>query len=202
MKIKFLFVSIVIGTFLPHIVFCQHTFLSSLTGTQVNQTIFISFTIKGGNTCTGTGIERSGDGIYFSRIGEIPGVCGSASSDETYSFTDFNPVPNTINYYRVELGLLSGFYSEVIPVNYLDLGAYGFKVFPNPVMQQSVIYFSNDKKELFDFRIFNLRGKLIQQRFLKDAFVALTADEFSAGVYHYQLILKNEIKYSGKVVFL
>ena len=201
MKIKFLLV-IITEVLLPVIVLGQYTFLSSLTGTQVNQTIFLSFTIKGGNTCTGTGIERSADGIYFTRIGEIPGVCGSASSDETYSFTDNSPVPNTINYYRVELGLLSGFYSDAIPVNYVDLGAYGFKVFPNPVIQQSVIYFSNDKKELFDFRIFNLRGKLVQQKYLKEAFVELTANEFPAGVYHYQLLLKNEIKYSGKIVFL
>lgn len=179
----------------------QKTELSSFSGNQIGQAVYLSFTIRGGNTCTGTGIERSPDNVNFTGIGEIPGICGSSSSDQTYSFTDNNPVPNTKNYYRIELGLRSGLYSAFISVSYVDYGAYGHLVFPNPAADKTVIYFPNSKKELFDFTIYNQQGKITRQISCKETFIEIDANEFSAGVYLYHLLQKNDIKYSGRIVF-
>ena len=94
--------------------------------------IYLNWTLGAGSTCNGIQIQRSMDSLSFYQIGEIPGVCGSNSAAQRYTFVDSFPILNSNHYYRLELGGVG--YSEVINVRVLGSTKELFSVFPVPVV--------------------------------------------------------------------
>ena len=68
--------------------------------------VLLAWTIKSGSVCNGIQIYRSstGDSVNFDLIEDIQGVCGDLSSPVAYTFTDEDPMPNQVNYYKLLLG--------------------------------------------------------------------------------------------------
>lgn len=99
-------------------------------------------------------IERSGNGIDFTRIGEI-----AATGLNQYSFTDL-AVLKGINYYRLKIEDLNGTYklSEVRQLNYI---LTGISLYPNPVTDKAILELDavagNVKVEIFE-----PTGKILQ----------------------------------------
>ncbi|MEO6167307.1 MAG: T9SS type A sorting domain-containing protein [Chitinophagales bacterium] len=160
--------------------FAQSGILKVFTGFQQGSSIQLSFTIKGGNTCLGTDIQRSADSIQFTTIGSISGICGSNDKDETYTYQDEMPLVNQPNYYRLILGQLGN--SEFISVPYLDYNE-GILIFPNPVTASTLLYFPNEKNELFAIKIFDASGILQSVSSTRGASVSIGTKDLSQGIY-------------------
>ncbi len=171
--------------------------LGNFALTESNGSVYISWTILAGNTCDGTRIYRSTDGVNFFQIGEIVGICGSATGAVGYDFTDDSPVKNSINYYRLELGL-SG-YSNTLSIEIIDIGKNGYLVRPNPIVNDGRIYFENPKSQSHTLELFNSDGRKVFETNSKDRFFQLSNSIVPRGYYVFN-ISGNELEVSGTIL--
>lgn len=174
----------------------------NFSGTQIDNYIYLTFTLEAGITCNGLVIERSTSTNGFAEVGNIPGVCGSASSSETYTFSDSLPLINGINYYRLNLGNLG--YSNAIGVSFYKFDAAGVSVFPQPVIDQGTIYFSNSKVEKHQLFIYNHQGLVFQEAGNTGNTFVLKRRKFASGIYFFKLVNEKsrEVRGIGKILFL
>ena len=179
--------------------FSQSSFLQEFSGSQIENSIHLSFTISSGITCLGIDIERSVDSINFTRIGTIGGVCGSTSDDITYSFNDTSPLTNQVNYYRLLLGQVG--YSTTIRVQYIDYNQ-GAVVLPNPLTDAANIYFPNVNNQTFHFKLFDSSGRVTLSLQTRDESILLKREKLGAGIYFFVLSGEGGQKYYGKVIIL
>jgi hypothetical protein len=108
-----------------------HPYLEQYDITKERDQVVISWTISKGNNCQGIQVLRSTDNENFEVIGNIEGICGSLESPVSYIFIDQNPVHNTKNYYKLQLGF-NGTTEPSKSVLYHDLSS-GILAYPNPV---------------------------------------------------------------------
>ena len=102
--------------------------------------IIISWEIESGNLCSGVQVEHSSDSISFTTIYDYPGVCGSSTANESYTFSHTNPISNAKNYYRINLG--TNGISEILSITFVKLEENGYTLFPMPIEFNSKIYFT------------------------------------------------------------
>ena len=159
-------------------------FRINLSGDQV----YLSWEISGGNTCNGINIYRSTNDTDYVKIGDIAGVCGSLDFPQSYNFIDDDPVSNAYNYYRIELGVQGT--SNSISVHYIDLENSDYVLYPNPVEENSVIYFDNPDNLSYDYRVYDMQGNLITSLVITQGseFPVGNAVLNQKGMYLFQLI--------------
>ena len=157
-------------------------FLASFSAIQQNEKIELNIVIAGGNTCNGINVLRSTDGIYFSPIGDIAGICGSSTEDVFYSYTDTDPVPNAVNYYKLDLITLG--YTSTIHIRYVYLGGDQIILYPNPIVQNSSVYFNATNADLSSYRINDRYGRILREvEGVRGNFFELRHDDFPSGLY-------------------
>ena len=203
----------------------KHYFLISFTGALINlactlpvyaqvDTIFrsfvvepadngvlVAFTIKGGITCTGVSVQRATDSVNFSTVHEFIGVCGSLTTDESYSYTDMNPVSNTWSQYRLELGSL-GLYSVIRNVRFIDYGTDQVIVFPNPCSENCAVYFYNKTRDTHEVSLFDKTGRLVKTETLTNDRWLVPVQDLTVGIYFYRITRDNENRFAGKILIL
>lgn len=175
------------------------TIFRSFSASPVNDGVLINFTVFKGITCTGVQIERSTDNVNFIPIHEFAGVCGAINTEESYSFLDENPINNKFSYYRLDLGLI-GLYSETLEVKFINYTENGVTVFPNPCLSYCTIYFSNPNKSEFQLLFFDRMGKLVRNEVTTSDRWDYDGNQFSSGIYFFQIINNGAVKHSGKLV--
>lgn len=180
--------------------FSQHNpILENFSVREVSGDVFLSWTIVSGNTCNGIRIYRSVDGVQFSEIGDIAGVCGSTSSPTPYDFLDSNPTKNSLNYYRLELG--SNGSSEILVLEVIDIQNGGYKIRPNPVSTSAKIYFDNDNNVLHFLSLYNLNGQFIASLKSEDDYFDFDASQFMPGLYFFHIFNENLVdKAKGNIL--
>ena len=162
--------------------FAQHnTILDNFSVSENNGKVFLNWTITSGSTCNGIQIYRSTDGKQFTQIGSIAGVCGSSSAPKPYDFTDNNPVKNSINCYRLELGGNGS--SEILSLEIIDIASGGFQIRPNPITAEAKIYFDNDKKLEHQLTLYNMSGVSVFTTATKESFFLLNSVLLQSGIY-------------------
>jgi hypothetical protein len=175
----------------------EFSILGNFSITEDNGRVFLSWSILSGNTCDGTKIFRSKDGLSFTQIGEISGICGSATTSEDYSFIDEEPAGNVINYYRLELGA-SG-YSQTLSVDVVNIGESGYQLRPNPLSGTGKIFFENKKHDQCHLTVCNISGAELFNTTTTDNFFRLSAAAIPNGCYIF-LITGDGKQISGKIV--
>lgn len=163
-----------------------------------DEAIRLDWTIKGGNQCNGTVIQHSTDSILFTNIGGIPGICGSPFHDESYSYTDFQPTINGINYYRIDLVGIG--YSKIISRANYNLKESQVLVLPNPIITESRIIFDNLMAEPCSLEISDLSGKIIFTDHTRSNKIQISASQFPAGIYPFLIRKNEEVLGSGRLV--
>jgi hypothetical protein len=163
----------------------ENRILSAFNGKASGDKILLSWTISGGQTCNGTLIERSDDTVHFSRVGEIPGICGNSESPVPYSFTDDSPLPNKINYYRLELGGQG--YSKIVGVPYYEYGNQGSIAIPNPSSEKATIYFGNSREDRYVFRLFDVKGRKIMETEGVSNSIEVETNRLGPGMFVYSI---------------
>lgn len=183
------------------IIFAQHPLLDRLSLSEYGGKVYISCIIKSGSTCNGIAIFRSVDGIDFQPIGKIIGVCGDINTPVGYDFVDENPIVNKINQYKLELGGYG--FTDIISINIIDNGEFGFQVRPNPVSQKATIFFNNDQSEETILNLYNLSGEIILNQKTKNNVFELEVSKLPAGLYFFELNQnKAYFKKSGRIMVL
>lgn len=148
--------------------------------------VVVTWEIESGNLCSGVQVEHSSDSINFSSIYDYPGVCGSSTANERYTFSHTNPVSNATNYYRINLG--TNGISEILAITFIKLEEDGYALFPMPVELNSKIYFSNDNNATVAISIYNSSGAIAyQSEPTKTNEFSLGSIPLTLGVYHFRI---------------
>ncbi|HMK24699.1 MAG TPA: T9SS type A sorting domain-containing protein [Chitinophagaceae bacterium] len=121
-----------------------------------NKTSVLRWTTNFEQNNRGFEIQRSSDGIHFSRIGWVAGL-GNSSSLHTYFFTDSTPL-NGKNFYRLNQIDLDNHtkLSEVRKVDFEQL--IDFNVYPNPATHVLNVQFGSN---IMTVKITDLQGRLL-----------------------------------------
>jgi len=104
-------------------------------------------------------VERSGNGSQWQVIGSVP-AAGNSSVENSYSFTDGNPLPGN-NEYRIAEYDLNGQvnYTRVISTSCGMSGT--FTVWPNPVISTILVTLSSVNGAKAEMRLYDARGGLV-----------------------------------------
>jgi len=131
---------------------------TSITAKQTNSDIKIDWDVAEESGIQKYEIEKSIDGINFSKAGEVK--ARGNNSSESYHWLDVNPTAVN-NYYRVRAIQADGkfFFSKVVSAK-IAAGGTSIKVFPNPVKNQQInIQLNGMKKGKYTVVLFNSVGQ-------------------------------------------
>lgn len=127
--------------------------------TKRGQDAFIEWKVGEESNITHYDVERSSDGMRFSKIGEM----ASGSNNKNYAFTDVDPVAG-INFYRIRAVSPTELprYSKIVTVDF-DNQQSGFAMYPNPVTDKQVTLTTPvGLSGVFVLQLFDNQGKKIQ----------------------------------------
>lgn len=172
--------------------------LSRFFAVQLDETVFMRWTITAGNTCEDTYIERSADGVSYERIGLIGGICGSPDQSITYEFTDTLPLVNKTAYYRIELGYYG--YSSPHIVTFTRYNEQGFLLAPNPFSDHARLAFDNPLKKQYGLVVSDMSGKIIAEMSTTGHEFLLRRNNLSAGLYNFRVMESGIMVFDGKIV--
>ena len=173
-----------------------HPLLQDFSGYQLGNSVFLRWTFRSGSLCEGVRIERSQDGIIFNEIGEIPGICGNPETSVTFTFTDSLPVPNTRNYYRLELGNTG--YTTALEVEFIPAGDQGYTILYSD--QGAELSVENPPGRKGEVSILDISGKSIDSYIFDQRRIALTRKPVIKGIYLFMLRYENGAGLSGKFI--
>jgi hypothetical protein len=173
---------------------CNAQIVTAFYAHQINNSVKIDFTVLSGNTCNGIDILRSNDSLNYFVVGDISGICGSASTDESYSFTDNNPKVNSDNFYKLDLKQLG--FSAIVKIHVYEQ-SNSLIVFPNPVSSTLNLYapFQNSKFSSFD--VYDIYGKVIigNKEIITNPF-EINVENLLRGIYF--IVIRNDgLEFSG-----
>ena len=161
--------------------------------------VVVTWEIESGNLCSGVQVEHSSDSINFTSIYDYPGVCGSSTANERYTFSHTNPISNAKNYYRINLG--TNGISQVLSITFVKLEENGYALFPMPLEPNSKIYFSNDNNETVIIVIYNSAGAIAyQSKPTKTNEFSLGNLPFVLGIYHFSIVRADKKSIEGKFI--
>lgn len=168
-----------------------------LSATEFNGKVLLTWSVTQGNTCNGILVLHGTDGINYSQIGAIEGICGSTAETIKYQFTDAAPIVNQTNYYRLSLGGIG--FSYPVNVDVIDAGDQSYIVAPNPVSSVSELIFDNDNQEQVTITVFNERGEVVHEMTTSEQSVSINREKFKQGVYFFVMKSEGALEsFSGK----
>ena len=174
--------------------------LSKFFAVQLDETVFMRWTISAGNTCEDTHIERSADGISYERIGLIGGICGSPDQSVTYEFTDSVPLINRVSYYRLELGYYG--YSSPQIVEIIRYNEQGFLLAPNPFSDNARLAFKNETGNEHKLIITDMQGRVVGKIITTDEEFIIQSEDLAFGKYFFQVFQAGVLLFSGKFIVM
>lgn len=180
MKTRLLIILFTVIT-LPAFSQTPHAILRYFSADVVKGQVRLSWSISGGNTCSGIRIQRSVDGGSFENIGKIDGVCGSPDVDVPYVFSDKEPVSNKINTYRLELGTQG--YSDVRSVEFVLLNDDGFHLRYDMQTRSAEVFLDNALNERVDYTLYTIAGREILDGFTNSNKITLNLRPFSGQIF-------------------
>lgn len=165
--------------------------LTRFFAVQVEETVFMRWTMGAGNTCEDTHVERSADGISYERIGLIGGICGSPDQEITFEYTDTVPLVNQTAYYRLLLGYFG--YTSPKTVEFVRFNDRGYFIGPNPFSDFTRIAFENDDDEEYRLLVSDMQGRIVLEMMTTGNEFLIRREELGAGIYAVRLFNgKNE----------
>ena len=159
--------------------------LGRFSATESQGSVYLSWTMLAGFTCSGIQVFRSTDSIEFNRIGIIPEICGSVSEALSYTYEDPEPVLNQVNYYRLELGPYG--LSPIVSVEVIDRGDEQYQIRPHPIITQGKIYFARQTNDLHQLILYTQQGILVQTLTTLEAYFSLEVESLPAGLYPFTI---------------
>lgn len=162
--------------------------LGSFTGQATREGNLLRWTTLSELNNDGFYVERSSDTRQFSSLGFVNGV-GNSTRPNNYVFTDAEPLPQLVNYYRLRQVDFDGRtdYSKVIAIRSDQNNTSGMMVFPLPARDKLHLLFEQSGLHRFQLRILDLNGRLVLYREVVfegvDYAIAVNGPPFSTGAY-------------------
>lgn len=177
----------------------QSIILKSFSLSQIDESVFLRWTILEGETCNGIIVYRSTDNLNFQQIGDIAGVCGSPDFAQSFEFIDAHPEKNKTNFYKLELGN-TGF-SDVRSIEVIALNKDGVLILPNPASESTTVYFKNEYNSPHTFRLYSATGALIFEIEERTKLFLVNTSILKAGVYIFTISETGEsAEANGKII--
>lgn len=163
----------------------EHPYIGSYELREIAPGVMVNWSIRGGNTCEGMDVERSLDGVNFTSVYHLEGICGDVDQPMPYRFFDADPPEFRQVYYRIKLGFDG--YSSVKDLFVQQLKESDHRFFPNPVLDRATLVVRTASAQGTDLRVFDASGALVYKldRLPGQEFKLDLAD-LPAGAYSYQ----------------
>lgn len=163
----------------------EHPFIASYTLTEFDGGIRLDWTIQGGSTCNGQDVERSTDGVTFTNVHRIEGICGDPSVAVPFNWFDPAPLEFTTIYYRVKLGFDG--YTSIKSVVFDQLTTSDQRFFPSPMTGEATLVVNVGSRATIDLRIWTSNGALLLEHIgASGPTVSISMPDAPAGVYFYR----------------
>ena len=163
----------------------------------LGDSIRLNFTIlQASVTCAGFQVLKGSDSLVLNPIYVYPGICGSTSFNQTYSYTDFSPNKSTPNFYQILIPP-----SDYSPVLRVDLATNfsNLLIYPEPVEDLLNISITGQKNYYYEINIYDRFGR--KKGFASgDVVDKITIDvsAFNEGVYVFYIAKSGGGVYKGK----
>ncbi|MFI5132779.1 MAG: T9SS type A sorting domain-containing protein [Chitinophagales bacterium] len=151
-------------------------------------------------------IERSSDGINFSKIGAVRGN-GTTSTISNYQFID--PLSNVLDkilYYRLQQVDIDskGVYSKIVALRLNGTIVKNFTVYPNPFTSDIKVQITSSKESTAIIRISNTSGQQVVNRSVNlqvgDNIIVLQNLEALTSGVHLMEVITEDGKFTQKIV--
>ena len=173
-----------------------HVILSSFSAYKQPNGILLRWVIKGGSQCNGTKVFRQNEVGVFEPINHIPGICGSATENETYQFFDEEPFANAYNHYKLEMGF-QGF-SATITVFFEDFGAANHALLVNHEGNSYRILFQNELNRQATLQLYDQMGRAVSTQTTTNSDIEMDVVGLQPGIYIYRVTGVGNQKITGK----
>lgn len=140
----------------------EHPFIASFDLTVLDGRILVAWTMKGGSTCDGSEVLRSTNGVDFTALHRIDGICGDAALDVPFSWMDEAPPELSTVFYRVKLG--NEGHSSVKSVAFAQLTTGQQRFFPSPMRDEATLLLNVPASARVDLLIFDMGGRIVWER--------------------------------------
>lgn len=203
----------VLGTFVNPPVQPLPVELTSFTSKLMNDKVQLNWSTKTELNNFGFDIERSTDGISFSKIGFVEGH-GNSNSEKNYSFTDAPKSSSKYSYRLKQLDTDGKYeYSKIVEVDYqVKPTEYALSQnYPNPFNPSTVIKYQLPKDNFVSLKVYNAIGQevanLVNEVKPTGVYeVNFDASNLSSGIYYYILRIgsgsTNEFTRTNKMILL
>lgn len=158
---------------------------TELNGKRNYDAVDLNWQRKASSAVIEYSIERAtSKNAVFSFIGLVN--ASTAFTNGTYQFTDTDPV-NSMLYYRLRMKTAGGTvtYSNIVTIKFADNNR--INIYPNPVVNKTVIRFNNPLPSEYKLELYNTNGQvLLKQQLMLPGNAAYTLQRtaaYSAGLY-------------------
>ncbi|MFP5039513.1 T9SS type A sorting domain-containing protein [Parasediminibacterium sp. JCM 36343] len=145
-------------------------------------------------------VEHSADGIVFKQL-SIVNSNGNSSATQSYATIDYAPYSGT-SYYRLKQTDKGGksTYSTSVAVTIAGDANGTLSVYPNPTTAILTLQIQDASTRSLSYSIFNLQGKLIAQQKINNNTTVITTSGLANGIYLLEVMDKNNLIKSFKVI--
>ncbi|PCJ67143.1 MAG: hypothetical protein COA58_02160 [Bacteroidetes bacterium] len=194
---RFVFLLIFLAIGLNSFAQGSNDFVKNFDAEAIDGKLYITWTTRAGFTCQDIHVEVSNDSTDgFERRGTYFGICGDAS-EKDYSYVLNDPIRNSINFLKLELGNYG--YSNVISIQVVS-AINEVLIIPNPVTSTSKIHFENRSNEQVQIEFYTTNGVLIHTMNTMDNSISLQNVPLPKGLIYYYLKGDDIITFRGKFI--
>lgn len=163
----------------------EHPFVHRYQLTELSGAISIEWALSGGSTCDGQDVERSTDGLTFTPVHRIFGICGDPTVTIPFSWLDASPPEFSTVYYRLKFGFDG--YSSVKQIVYDQLETSEQRFFPSPTLGEATLLLNVSVGGQVDLAIHAMNGRqVMEMRNLIGPRITLQLQDLQAGTYTYR----------------
>ncbi len=176
----------------------EHPYIASYELTPFDGAIRVQWVMHGGNTCDGLEVERSTDGVLFTTVHRIQGICGDPTVAVPFEWLDEAPPEFSVLHYRIKMGF-TGF-SSVKSVVFTQLTTSEQRFFPSPTNGTATLLLNLPQGAPIDLVVLDHAGRVVlQQQALRGPVLTLDLHALKTGVYVYQATSEGRV-FTGRFV--
>lgn len=192
---------VVLSALVPGVVVAQegeHPFIKTFDLTVLDGRVQVEWTMQGGSSCDGSEVLRSTNGVDFTAIHRISGICGDPLFDVPFGYRDDSPPELSRIYYRINLGF-DGF-SSIKSVDFAQLNETQQRFFPSPVRTTATLLLNVAGSASVDLLVFDNGGRqVLERQGLVGREHELDLSFLHAGVYGYVATVEGR-RFQGRFV--
>lgn len=131
-------------------------------------------------------VEKSSDGIFFEKIGEVQ-AAGNSAKKLDYYFVDRSIMTEELSYYRLVQIDQDGSFEIFDPITLKRIPSTELRLFPNPTVDFIQIY--TGEKIIASYRILLTSGQIVQSKnasFISNS-IRISCDQLSTGSHYIQV---------------